>query len=348
MGISKATYQKTRFGNKIMDINKIIVLGDGGWGTALSILLSKKNFSVTLWSVSSGYAKELDKKRINRKFLPVIKIPKNIKITSDINELKDADLIIISVPSIYLRSVLKRINKNDLKNKVIISAVKGIEDKSLLRMSQVITQELGKIKLAVLSGPTIAHEVANSIPTTAVIATKNSRLSRILQNVLTTKRFRIYTNSDIIGVELGGSLKNVIAIACGISDGLNFGTNTKAAILSRGLKEIIRLGKKLGAKEKTFSGITGLGDLVTTCISAFSRNRQVGFQLGRGLKMHQIMKNMEMVAEGVFTVKAANALSRKYKIEMPITNQIYNVIYKNKRSINAVNELMTRSKKQEH
>jgi len=330
-----------------MKINNITILGDGGWGTALAIMLSKKGYRVTLWSAFKDYAKQLDEKRINAKFLPGINIPKNIKITNCLEKTRDSELIILGVPSIYLRSVLKKLNKIDLKNKILLSAVKGIEDKTLLRMSEVITQELGNVKIAVLSGPTIAREVANLVPTTAVVACKNTKIAILLQHVLMTPRFRVYRHTDIIGVELGGSLKNVIAIACGISDGLGFGTNAKAALLSRGLAEISRLGIKLGANEKTFGGISGLGDLVTTCISTYSRNRTVGEQLGKGQNAKTIIKNMEMVAEGVYTVKAAYALSKKHKVDMPITKEIYNVIYNNKSPIKAVNDLMNRSKKSE-
>jgi glycerol-3-phosphate dehydrogenase (NAD(P)+) len=214
-------------------------------------------------------------------------------------------------------------------------------------MSQVITQELGNVKIAVLSGPTIAREVAQFLPTTAVIACKNTKTALLLQHIFMSPRFRVYRHSDIVGVELGGSLKNIIAIACGISDGLGFGTNTKAALLSRGLAEICRLGIQLGANEKTFGGISGLGDLVTTCISASSRNRTVGEKLGKGMKVESIIRNMDMVAEGVYTVKAAYTLSKKYKVDMPITKEIYNVIYKNKPPVKAVNDLMSRGKKSE-
>jgi len=330
-----------------MSINNITILGDGGWGTSLAIMLSKKGYRITLWSAFKDYAQVLNKKRINTKFLPGIKIPKNIEITNNLENIKNSELIILTIPSIYLRSVLKRLKHINLKNKILVSAIKGIENKTLLRMSEVIAQELGNVKVAVLSGPTIAREVAQFLPTTAVIACNSTKTALVLQHVFMTPRFRVYRHSDIAGVELGGSLKNVIAIACGISDGLGFGTNTKAALLARGLAEICRLGKKLGASEKTFGGVSGLGDLVTTCISTYSRNRIVGEQLGKGKTTKTIMKKMEMVAEGVYTVKAAYALSKKYKVDMPITKEIYNVIYNNKLPVKAVNDLMTRSKKSE-
>ncbi len=326
---------------------RIIVLGDGGWGTTLAILLSKRNFDVTLWSVSGKYAVYLDKKRINAKFLPGIKIPNNIKITSDLDSINYSDLIILAIPSVYLRTVLRKIKSIFLNDKIFLSVIKGIELKTLLRVSEVIEDCLGKVRLASLSGPTIAHEVAKGIPTTAVVASKERSLTSKWQDVLSTDRFRVYTSNDVIGVELGGSLKNVIAIACGISDGLGFGTNTKAAIISRGLAEMARLGKRMGASVETFSGISGLGDLVTTCISPYSRNRFVGLEIAKGKDTRSIIKNMNMVAEGVYTVKSAYRLSKKFNVSMPITNEIYSVLYNSKSPFKAVNDLMTRERKSE-
>ena len=235
----------------------------------------------------------------------------------------------------------------NLKNKIILSVVKGIETKTLLRVSQVINDVLGNVNLAVLSGPTIAGEVVKGIPTTAVIAGKNSKTTKILQEIFNSETFRIYTNTDLIGVEIGGSLKNVIAISCGVCDGLGYGTNTKAAIVTRGLAEMSRLGTSLGAKPKTFAGLTGLGDLITTCFSPQSRHRTVGVQLGKGLALKTILGNMNMVAEGVETAKAAYALSRKHKIPMPITSEVYNILFKGKSAEAAVTDLMTRKTKAE-
>ncbi|MEW5757882.1 MAG: NAD(P)H-dependent glycerol-3-phosphate dehydrogenase [Candidatus Omnitrophota bacterium] len=329
-------------------VKKICVLGDGGWGTALAIMLSNKNYDVTIWGAFPDYLDYLRKNRNNIRYLPQIKIPTKIKFNSDINEsVKNSEIIILAIPSQFMRKVIKKIKTACLKEKVFVSLTKGIENKSLKRMSEVIFEELGSINLAVLSGPTIADEVAKQIPTTAVIASSNKKLSKLLQEVFMTKFFRIYTSSDIIGVELGGSLKNIIAIACGISDGLGFGTNTKAAILSRGLAEIIRLGKKLGAKEETFSGLTGLGDLVTTCINPKSRNHYVGEEIGKGKSLKTILKNFKMVAEGVPTAKSAYILSNKFNVEMPISEQVYLVLYKNKSPKQAVFDLMTRAKKHE-
>ncbi len=332
-----------------MGKNRITVLGDGGWGTTLAILLSRKGYQVTLWGAFKDYVLYLDKKRINTKFLPGIRIPKQIEITHNLNNaVYGKELVILAIPSQYMRKILKKIKGyNYPRWAIYLSVTKGIEIGSLKRMSEVIEEELGNVKSAVLSGPTIAHEVAQGIPTTAVIASRNEKIKKYLQSLFMTDRFRIYTNDDVIGVELGGSLKNIIAIACGISDGLGFGTNTKAALLSRGLVEISRLGQAMDAKVSTFSGISGLGDLVTTCISRYSRNRFVGEQIGRGKNLRQIKTHMQMVAEGVPTTKSAYALSLKYKVEMPITREVYAVLYKNKSPIKAVRDLMSRKKKEE-
>jgi glycerol-3-phosphate dehydrogenase (NAD(P)+) len=327
----------------------IAVLGDGGWGTTLAVLLSHKGFNTSLWGAFPDYASYLDKKRVNTKFLPGVRIPRQVMITHDLSAAVDGrDLVIVAIPSQYLRSVLGKLkNSNYPRNAVYLSVTKGIEIKTLKRISELIKEELNVAKVAVLSGPTIAWEVAKGIPTTAVVASGSVALRKYLQAVFMTDRFRIYTNSDITGVELGGSLKNVIAIACGISDGLGFGTNTKAALLARGLAEITRLGKAMGARAGTFSGISGLGDLVTTCVSTHSRNRFVGEQIGKGKTLKQIKSHMEMVAEGVPTAKSAYELSLKYKVDMPITKEVYAVLYNNKSPIKAVRDLMAREKKEE-
>ena len=252
------------------------------------------------------------------------------------------------MPSQHIREVLKKVKLADYnRNALYLSVTKGIEIKSSMRISEVIHSELGNVKLAVLSGPTIAYEVAKGIPTVAVIASHSLKVRKTIQDVFMTDRFRIYTNDDVVGVELGGSLKNVIAIACGACDGLGFGTNTKAALLSRGLAEMSRLGCAMGAKIKTFSGISGLGDLVTTCISPLSRNRFVGEELGKGKNLKQIISHQAGLAEGVPTAKSAHSLSLKYGVDMPITREVYNVIYKNKPAVKAFKDLMSRDKKEE-
>ncbi len=327
----------------------ICVLGDGGWGTTLAIMLFRKGYKVSLWSAFADYAAVLNKQRVNRKFLPGVKIPAEIEISSDLGiAIRKKDLIIIAIPSQYVRRILKKISRLSFpKDAIYLSVSKGIEIVSLRQVSEIVREELGKVKFAVLSGPTIAKEVVCGIPTTAVVASCDKNLGSYLQSIFTTERFRVYTNSDVIGVELGGSLKNVIAIACGISDGLGFGTNTKAAILSRGLAEISRLGVAIGAKEITFSGISGLGDLVTTCISPYSRNRFVGEQIGRGKALRFIRSHMQMVAEGMPTAKAAYLLGLKFKVDLPIITEVYRVLYKNKLPLRAVKDLMTRKRKEE-
>jgi len=327
---------------------RIAVLGDGGWGTTLAVLLSAKGYPVTLWGVFDSYTRLMSKTRLNPKFLPGVKIPKDIFITNDIKSAASAkDIIVLAVPSQYTRGILNQIRGNFNKRTIFLSVTKGIEIRSSKRISEIIHATLGPVKLAVLSGPTIAQEVARGIPTTIVAASHDKKIRKIIQDVFNTERFRVYTNPDVIGVELGGSLKNVIAIACGVSDGLGFGTNTKAAILARGLAEISRLGKAMGAKLATFSGISGLGDLVTTCISNQSRNRFVGEQIGRGKTLKQICGNMQMVAEGVATAKSAYALSLKYKVDMPITKEVYRLLYLNKSPRQVVRDLMTRKSKEE-
>ncbi len=326
----------------------VAVIGDGSWGTTLAVHLARKGYPVTLWGAFPAYAAQVQESRVNVKFLPGIRLPDLLTVTGDLAAaVLSAGLIVLAVPSQYLVPVLKKIKAFDLKDKVFLSVIKGIQDKTLQRMSQVIHAELGAVPLAVLSGPTIAREVALDIPTTAVVASKNTKLTRMLQEVFNTSSFRVYTNSDLIGLELGGSLKNVIALACGVCDGLGFGTNAKAAILSRGLVEIARLGVAMGARSKTFAGLAGLGDLVTTCVSPQSRNRSVGEQLGQGKSIAEILANMDMVAEGVETVKAAVKLAKKYNVSMPISSEVYKIIYSGKAARAAVADLMNRKPKSE-
>lgn len=332
-----------------MERCNIAVLGDGGWGTTLAILLSKKGHTVKLWGAFPDYVRTLEQRRINSRFLPGIRIPRQVKITPSLEEaLSAASVVVLAVPSQHLRSVLKRAKEAGApRDSIYVSVIKGIEMGSLLRMSEVIREGLGGVKLAVLSGPTIAHEVACGIPTTAVVASSDSKIRKRLQDLFMTAAFRVYTNNDVIGVELGGSLKNSIAIACGISDGLGFGANTKAALLSRGLAEISRLGHAMGARVGTFSGISGLGDLVTTCISPYSRNRFVGEQIGKGKTLVQVEGRMQMVAEGIPTTRSAFELGKRYGVEMPIVREVFLVLYKNKSPVKAVKDLMEREKKEE-
>ncbi len=330
------------------NIKTIAVIGDGGWGTTLAVHLARKKYRVRLWGAFSDYVRYLNRRRENTRFLPGIKIPGNVAILDDLGaSLKGSEVVILAVPSQYATSVIRRLKAFDLSNKIILSVIKGIETGTLLRISQIARKEFGNIRFAVLSGPTIATEVATGIPSTAVIASTDKPTAGTLQRVINSETFRIYTNTDVIGVELGGSIKNVIALACGICDGLGFGTNTKAAILTRGLAEMTRLSTAMGAKSQTLFGLSGLGDLVTTSVNPNSRNRSVGEALGRGRSIRQIVRSMAMVAEGVTTAKAIYALSKKHRVSMPITGEVYNIIYRNKKPSRAVRDLMRRELKPE-
>jgi len=327
---------------------RIAVIGDGGWGTTLAILLSRKGYSVTLWGVFSDYVEMVKHRRENIKFLPGIKIPQEVAITASLEDaLSERDIVILAVPSQFLRGVLTRLRMHDISGMSFVSAAKGIENGTLKRMSELIYDVLGKVRLSILTGPTIALEVANGVPTTAVVSSSDESFAREMQDLFRTDRFRVYTSSDMVGVETGGALKNIIAIAAGICDGLGFGTNAKAALLTRGLVEIVRLGTAVGARRETFYGLSGLGDLTTTCISPYSRNRWLGEEIGRGKKLNDILKETDMVIEGVATAKAGRDLAAKYKVEMPITSEIYKVLYEGKDPEAAVHELMTRAPKEE-
>jgi glycerol-3-phosphate dehydrogenase (NAD(P)+) len=330
------------------NIKNIGIIGDGGWGTTLAILLSGKGFNAALWGVFPEYIEEMRRTRENIKFLPGVKIPAQVKLTSEIDEaVAHKDLVVLAVPSQFMRGVLMMLKMEDLSGKLFVSVTKGIENETLKTMSQVAVEILGERPLAVMSGPTIALEVANGVPTTAVVSSGDEALARAMQDVFTTDRFRVYTNGDVRGVEIGGSIKNVIAIAAGVADALGYGTNAKAALLTRGLVEITRLGVAMGARRETFYGLSGLGDQTTTCISRYSRNRWFGEEIGRGKKSADILKETAMVVEGVATTRAAHDLAKKYKVEMPIAAEIYRVIYENKDPEKAVRDLMTRSPKGE-
>jgi len=328
---------------------RISIIGAGSWGTTLAIVLSRKGLEVQLHSVFKEHNLAMLKDRQNRLFLKGIKFPSNLKINPSLKKTLENEIIIIAIPVKFVRGALRRINKQkaSLKKKIFVSVSKGIEAKSLKCVSQIIEEELKVSKIAVLSGPNIAREVLEGIPSTSVLACKNEKIGKRLQMLFTSPTFRIYLHSDIIGVELGGALKNVIALSCGISDGLGFGTNTKAGLITRGLAEITRLGQKLGAKPSVFWGVSGLGDLVTTCFSPYSRNRSVGEQIGKGKKLREIIKKTKMVAEGIETVKSAYKLSKKLNVEMPITREMYVVLYQGKPPKKVVVDLMGRPLKSE-
>ena len=328
-------------------MKKVTILGDGAWATTLGILLNKNGHKVTIWSNFPDYLDELNLKRVNEKYLPGFSIPKEISFEKDINEaVLSSDIVVDAIPSKFYRSVLKKINC-DVSDKIFVNVSKGIEQKSLKRMTEIIKEELGKVKTCILSGPTIAIEVVEEMPAVAISASNNLKIAKTIQELFFNQNFRVYTSEDPLGVELCGALKNVIAIVAGISDGLGFGANAKAAILSRGVVEIAILGQVMGAKKKTFFGIAGLGDLSTTCISPESRNRTLGERIGRVEKLEEIINSTNSVIEGVTTTEAVYNLSKKYNIDMPITNQVYMILYHKKDPKKALVDLMLRSKKGE-
>lgn len=331
---------------------KIAVLGAGGWGTTLAILLNENGFDVTLWEFNSEYAKTIAEYRENFYYLPKIKIPQSIDITNDLEyAVHSKDLIVISTPTQFIRKSLTPLSNFDFKDAILVSVSKGIENKTYMLVSDILSDIFKKVKtknLLCLSGPSHAEEVSRKIPTAVVCAGSDDSKTKIVQKVFSNKYFRAYRNNDLIGTEVGGALKNVIAIAAGISDGAGFGDNTKAAIMTRGVNEIMQLGLKLNAKKETFFGLSGLGDLIVTCSSVHSRNRSVGEQIGSGKKLKTILKEMKMVAEGVATTKAAYELSNSLGIDLPITHQVYNILFKDKDPYLATEQLMKRDLKDEN
>jgi len=327
----------------------IAVLGAGGWGTALACIAASNGHHVILWARNESVAHHINQSRDNPVYLPGIAIPAGVVATTDPAAIEDADLVINAVPTQYLRVVVER-NRFPIRGKLIVNAAKGIERGTHLRISQVLREVLGTPSddYAVLSGPSHAEEVARGVPTTVVVASTSESAAEIVQRALSTPTFRIYRSLDVVGVELGGALKNVIAIAAGIIDGLAMGDNTKAALVTRGLAEITRLGTELGANPLTFSGLSGLGDLFVTCTSRHSRNRLVGERIGRGETLEEIIASMTMVAEGIATTISTLELASDYGIEMPIAEQVYCILFEGKNPRSAITELMTRQMKREH
>ncbi len=331
---------------------KISVLGAGGWGTTLAILLHYNGHNVTLWEYQRKYAKQLIKKRENKVFLPGIEIPEEIEITNDLDiACEDKNMIVLAVPTQFLRSVLEEIEYKLIMNSIFVSVSKGIElhsTKTITQMVMEIFPGIDESQVGVLSGPSHAEEVSRRIPTAVVSASKNKETARTIQTAFMTPFFRVYSSTDILGVELGGAFKNVIAIGAGIIEGAKFGDNTKAAIMTRGVAEIARLGTAMGARLITFSGLSGVGDLIVTCMSRHSRNRYVGEQIGKGRKLKDILKEMSQVAEGVETSRAASMLAKKYNVETPITFEVYKMLFEDKDPIKSTTDLMTRDMKEEH
>ena len=331
-------------------MGRIVVMGAGSWGTALARVVASKGNEVILWDYKAERAKSLQEARVNAKFLPDAKFPETLTVTSEIKGLlTDAEYLIMSIPSQSLRSVIAKVSDQLTEKTIVVNTAKGIEISSGMRLSQVMKDEiLGKYhkNIVVLSGPTHAEEVAKNLPTT-IVAAGEPEVAKKVQELFNTESFRVYESNDIIGVELGGAVKNGIAIAAGVADGIGFGDNTKAALITRGLAEIVRFGEALGAKKETFSGLTGMGDLIVTCASLHSRNRHVGQKLGEGKKLSEILDEMQMVAEGVPTVKAVYELAQKKGVSMPILEGVYKVLYEDKLAIEMVKQLMTRDLKRE-
>jgi len=327
---------------------KISILGAGSWGTAISLLLSKKNFEVCVWDRNDKVLDDIKLNRKNDRYLPGITLSSNIIPKYDIKEAIDgAEMIVVAVPSHAVRDVCSKIKDCVIKDQIFISLTKGIEDKTFKRMSQVIEEFFPENKVAVLSGPSHAEEVSRDIPTAVVVASKHEDVALKVQDIFMTPNFRVYTNTDIIGVEIGGAVKNIIALAAGISDGLGFGDNTKAALMTRGIAEIARLGIALGANPMTFTGLSGIGDLIVTCMSMHSRNRRAGILIGKGKSLKEALEEVNMVVEGVNTTKSTYQLSLSIGVEMPITKELYNVLFNGKDPKLAVTELMQRDKKDE-
>jgi len=330
---------------------KIGVIGAGAWGTALSILLSDKGHDVTLWMYEKDLAEETARTRDNRVYLPGFTLPESIQVTSSLETaVRDKAIILSVVPSHTVRVVSKQFTPFLSGDGVIVSASKGIEIETLMPLSEVfkdILPEQFHERLCILSGPSFAKEVAQKMPTAVALASHNPVIAKKVQAIFSNPYFRIYTNPDVIGVELAGSLKNVVAIAAGVLEGMGYGYNTMAALLTRGLAEMARLGIAMGGNLHTFSGLAGMGDLVLTCTGGLSRNRTLGVRIGKGEKLNDIMSGMKSVAEGVKTARAARYLARKYNVDMPIVDEVYQLLYEEKDPKQAVKDLMNRELKDE-
>lgn len=330
-------------------MTEVGVVGAGSWGTALALVLEKNGHQVTLWSSREEKAKELRKLRENSDKLPGVKIPETIEITADMEKaVKGKEMVVLGVPSLYIRSTAAKMAPYVHEGQIIVNVSKGIEESTLETMTEVIAEEIPCADVAVLSGPSHAEEVSRWIPTTVVAGAKSRKTAETIQNIFMNEVFRVYTSPDMLGIEIGGALKNVIALAAGTTDGLGFGDNTKAALITRGIAEMSRLGVAMGGYQETFSGLAGMGDLIVTCASKHSRNRKAGYLIGKGYKMQEAMDEVKMVVEGVYSAKAALKLAEKYYVRMPIIEQVNAVLFGEKPVEEAVRELMVRDKKIEN
>lgn len=328
---------------------KIGVIGAGSWGTALAVLLHKNGHEVTIWSIIKEEVDMLREKRQHESKLPGVVIPNDITITNDLKEsMAEKDILVLAVPSPFTRSTCKMMKEYITPGQIVMNVAKGIEENTLFTLTDIMEEELPGVDAAVLSGPSHAEEVGRGLPTTCVVGAHSKKTAEYLQNIFISPVFRVYTSPDMLGIELGGALKNVIALAAGTADGLGYGDNTKAALITRGIAEISRLGMKMGGKPETFFGLTGIGDLIVTCASVHSRNRKAGYLIGKGYTMQEAMDEVKMVVEGVYSAKAAMGLAKKYDIELPIIEQVNKVLFEGKNAAEAVNELMQRDKKLEH
>ncbi len=333
-----------------MNPKRIALLGDGGWGTALACLLAENGHRPTLWGVFPDITEEIRRTRENRKFLPGVRIPPSVQLTNDLEEaFKEAQIIVFSVPVVYMRDVAGKSAELAKRSSARLMTVsKGIERETLLRGSQVIQQVVGREDVGLLMGPSHAEEVAKRCPTTVVAAARDPKFAQEIQETFMGERFRVYTSDDPVGVETGAAVKNVIAIAAGICDGLGYGDNAKAALLTRGLAEIARLGVAQGARRETFFGLSGLGDLITTCVSPYGRNLRVGREIGKGKRIADVLKGLApMVPEGVWTTRAVCALAERTGVDMPIARAVGEVLFQDKSAQLAASELMTRDPKPE-
>lgn len=328
---------------------EVSILGAGGWGLAIAVLLHNNGHKVTVWSALQSEVDMLLEKRENSKSLPGIKIPDEIEVTADLNiAIDNKDIIVMAVASSFTRQTAGRLKGMLKEGQLIINVAKGIEESTLLTLTDIINEEVPGMDVAVLSGPSHAEEVGRGIPTTCVAGATTKKTAEYIQNVFMSDCFRVYVSSDVLGIELGGALKNVIALAAGIADGLGYGDNTKAALITRGINEITRLGVAMGGKFETFCGLTGIGDLIVTCASMHSRNRRAGILIGKGYSMEDAMKEVNMVVEGVYSAKAALALGKKYNISMPIIEKVNEVLFDGLNAADAVKDLMIRSKTSEN
>lgn len=325
----------------------ISIIGSGSWGTAIAVILSNNGHNVLLWSRNSQTTESLKDTYKNSKYLPDVKIPLSVSFTSDISQCADADIIVVATPSHTVRSVSRQLAPHIKKGQIILSISKGFDEDNFNRLSQVIKSETPGSVVAAMSGPSHAEEVCLNLPTTNVVACEDIEIAKYIQNIFNTSSFRVYTSDDIIGVELGGSIKNVIALCAGISDGLGYGDNTKAALMTRGMAEIVRLGLAMGAKYETFTGVSGIGDLIVTCTSMHSRNRRAGILIGRGKSIEEAQSEIGMVVEGIKSARIVHALSEKYNVDMPITQEAYKVLFEGHPVKNCVNNLMSRDAKKE-